>query len=104
MLDHSTFAHWSVDTTGLSVGEVADRVLAETGNWPPTGMGRGDWSPAVIDASVPRERRGAVVVRYDGRRQVDRGLSRLRQRTEVGRPGRLCRCGPGGVLQHRSER
>jgi hypothetical protein len=52
LLDRSTFAHWSVDTTGLSVGEVANRVLAETGNWPPTGMDRGDWSPTVNDANV----------------------------------------------------
>jgi adenylylsulfate kinase-like enzyme len=34
LLDHSTFADWCVDTTGLRVDEVADRVLARIGEWP----------------------------------------------------------------------
>jgi adenylylsulfate kinase-like enzyme len=39
-LDRSTFAHWCVDTTGLSIEEAAGRVMAEVGDWPPTGAER----------------------------------------------------------------
>ena len=35
--DCSTFAHWCVDTTGLSIHEAADRVMTEIGDWPPNG-------------------------------------------------------------------
>ena len=45
LLDHSTFAHWSLDTTELSVSEVANRVLAEAGDWAATGMDRRDRPP-----------------------------------------------------------
>ena len=34
-LDRSAYADWCVDTTGLSIAAVADRVLAEVGAWPP---------------------------------------------------------------------
>ena len=34
LLDQSAFTEWCVDTTGLSVEEVADRVLAQIGDWP----------------------------------------------------------------------
>jgi adenylylsulfate kinase-like enzyme len=52
VLDHSTFPEWSVDTTKLTVGEVASRVLAEIGDWPGTGVDRGDPPPTVHDVSV----------------------------------------------------
>jgi hypothetical protein len=34
LLDQSTFTDWCVDTTGLSVDEVANRVCAQIGDWP----------------------------------------------------------------------
>jgi len=34
LFDQSTFADWCVDTTGLSVDEVANRVCAQIGDWP----------------------------------------------------------------------
>jgi adenylylsulfate kinase-like enzyme len=52
VLDHSTFADWCVDTTRVTAGEAANRVLAETGDWPVTGIDRGDSSPTVNDVSV----------------------------------------------------
>jgi adenylylsulfate kinase-like enzyme len=45
VLDRSTFAHWCVDTTGLSIDEAAHRVLAEIGDWPATGADRRASSP-----------------------------------------------------------
>lgn len=33
--DQSSYADWCLDTTGLSIAAVADRVLAEAGTWPP---------------------------------------------------------------------
>ena len=36
LLDESTFAHWCIDTTGLSIDEAARRVMVEIGDWPPT--------------------------------------------------------------------
>jgi hypothetical protein len=47
-LDQSTFTDWCVDTTGLSVDEVANRVCAQIGDWPcvtsSTGGGQ-SWPP-----------------------------------------------------------
>jgi adenylylsulfate kinase-like enzyme len=51
-LDHSTFADWSVDTTRVTAGQVAHRVLAETGDWLVTGTDRRDSLPTVHDVSV----------------------------------------------------
>jgi adenylylsulfate kinase-like enzyme len=57
--EHSAFAEWSVDTTKLTVDEVASRVLTELGDWPVTGADRGDSSPTVHDLSV--DARGEVL-------------------------------------------
>ncbi len=48
LLDQSTFTDWCVDTTGLSVAEVANRVCAQIGDWPcvTSGTGGGEaWPP-----------------------------------------------------------
>jgi hypothetical protein len=39
-LDHSGFADVCIDTSGVSIGEAATCVLAETGAWPPAGTQR----------------------------------------------------------------
>jgi adenylylsulfate kinase-like enzyme len=46
-LDQSTFTDWCVDTTGLSVEEVANRVCAQIGDWPrvTSGTGGQSWLP-----------------------------------------------------------
>ncbi len=47
-LDQSTFTDWCVDTTGLSVDEVANRVWAQIGDWPCVTSGSGggqSWPP-----------------------------------------------------------
>jgi adenylylsulfate kinase-like enzyme len=41
LLDQSTFTDWCVDTAGSSVEEVANRVCAQIGDWPPAGSGTG---------------------------------------------------------------
>ena len=51
-LDHSTFVDWSVDTTRITAGEVANRVLAKIGDWPGAGRDAGDSSPTTNDVSV----------------------------------------------------
>lgn len=45
LLDQSTFTDWCVDTTALSVDEVANRVCAQIGDWPCVTSGTGaGWS------------------------------------------------------------
>lgn len=51
LLDRSTFADAWVDTTGLSVGEVADRVSGQIGDWPPAAEGA---DPPPSPAGEPR--------------------------------------------------
>jgi adenylylsulfate kinase-like enzyme len=41
-LDRSTFAHWCIDTSGLSSDAAATRVLRALGDWPPAGNERAD--------------------------------------------------------------
>ena len=48
-LDRSTFADWSLDTTGLAVAEVGDRLLATIGGWPRPASPEDE---AVVEAGV----------------------------------------------------
>ena len=77
--DGSGFADRCVDTTGLSIGESASRVLGEIGDWPPVGN-----EAAGAASSSAAERRDAVGVRDHRRRQVDGRVSRLSRRARLG--------------------
>lgn len=59
LLDQSTFTDWCVDTTGLSVDEVANRVCAQIGDWPwatSAPSGGQSWPPAsAVDEPGPGE-------------------------------------------------
>jgi hypothetical protein len=46
-LDGSTFADWCIETSDLSIEEVASRVLGDLGDWPPAGSPSGSSSPGV---------------------------------------------------------
>ena len=104
VLDHSTFADWSVDTTTVTVGEVADRVLAEIGDWPGTGNDGGDSSPTVDDVGI--DARGEVLW-LCGTTGVGKSTVGYRVYVDVlrsGIPAAYVDVDQVGLLQHRSER
>jgi adenylylsulfate kinase-like enzyme len=52
-LDRSTFANWSIDTSGLSIDEAATRALSAIGDWPPPGYQRSGSSSSDNGTGAP---------------------------------------------------
>jgi adenylylsulfate kinase-like enzyme len=82
--DHSAFADWCVDTTGLSIEDAVRRVMAEIGDWPPTGADRRDSPPA---ASRARRRAGGELLWVSGTTGVGKSTVAFRVYLRVLRTG-----------------